>query len=177
MELPIRFNYTLSQIKKLEKDFINNEVNWITVIKSNKNISPIDFLNSYIYKSAKFDYIINTLIFLKYVSPYKSIRDVCTNLQLEIKKYNLDFFKSDENYKLFLILKKIKIEKDDPNNLKKLIKKILKEFEEHGVNLKKLEKDKFTKINSKLISYENQFSEYIINDIKNIIFKDRKSVV
>jgi Zn-dependent oligopeptidase len=173
MELQIRFNYNVSQIKKIEKDFINNEVNWITVIKSNKNISPIDFLNSYIYKSAKFDYIINTLIFLKYVSPNKSIRDACTNLQLEIKKYNLEFFKSNENYKLFLILKKIKIEKDDPNNLKKLIKKILKEFEEHGANLKKIEKDKFIKINKKLIKYENQFSEYIINDIKNIIFNKK----
>jgi hypothetical protein len=105
MELPIKFNYTLSQIKKLEKDFINNEVNWIKNIKSNKNITPIDFLNSYIYKSSKFDYIINVIIFLKYVSPDKSIRDACSNFQLEIKKYNLDFFKSEENYKIFLHMK------------------------------------------------------------------------
>ena len=173
MELPIRFNYNVSQIKKIEKDFINNEIKWITVIKSNKDISPYNFLNSYIYKSAKFDYIINSLIFLKYVSPYKSIRDASNNLQLEIKKYNLDFFKSNENYKLFLILKKIKIEKDDINNLKKLIKRILKEFEDNGANLKKSEKDKFIKINKKLISYENQFSEYIINGIKKVIFNKK----
>lgn len=173
MELPIKFNYTLSQIKKLEKDFINNELNWIKNIKSNKNIKPIDFLNSYIYKSSKFDYIINVIIFLKYVSPDKSIRDACSNFQLEIKKYNLDFFKSEENYKIFLILKKIKINKDDNNNLKKLINKILREFEDYGVNLKKSEKDKFIKINKKLISYENQFSECIINDIIKLEFNKK----
>ena len=173
MEVSIRFNYSVNEIKKIQKDFINNEKNWINNIKNNKNITPYEFLQSYIYKNNKFDYILNTIIFLKYVSNNKNIRNACNNLELEVKKYNLNFYKSSTNYKLFLILKKIKIENNDKNNLKKLIKKILKEFEDNGVNLKKNNKNKLTKINNKLNNYENLFSQNIYNSIINLKFNKK----
>ncbi len=174
MDLPIKFNYSITQIKNIEKDFINNEINWINSIKNNKTLTPLEFLNSYIYKNSKYNYIVNSIIFLKYVSPNKNIRNACTNFDLTIKKYYLNFYKSSENYKLFLILKKIKVKNDDPNNLKKLIAKILKEFENYGVNLKNSKKNKLSKINVKLIEQENLFSNNIINDIIKLKFNKKE---
>ena len=39
MDVVIRFNYSVNEIKKIQKDFINNEKNWINNIKNNKNIT------------------------------------------------------------------------------------------------------------------------------------------
>lgn len=157
MNIPLKFNYNINDIKNLQNNIINTHKKWLENIKQNKNITPNEFLDSYLYNLTEFDYTSGILHFLKYVSPNKSIRDLLFNINLEMQKYFLDFFESTENYKLFLILKKIKTK---TNNTQKLIKKILKSFEDNC--------EKLSIINNKLMKYESKFSQNIMNDIKKI---------
>ena len=136
MDLPLYFNYSIKDIKNIEKKIIDKYDDWIFNIKNNTDIKPIDFFNSYLYNFVEFDYICGAIKFLKYVSVNKDIRDASSQFELNIKEYFLNFFKSYENYKLFLILKKLKLEKNN-NNQKKLIKNILKSFEDNGAKLNK----------------------------------------
>ena len=163
MNLPLYFNYSVKDIENIEKKIIDKYDDWIFTIKKN-TVNPIDFLNSYLYNLSEFDYIYGSIKFLKYVSVNKDIRDASSKFELNIKEYFLNFFKSYENYKLFLILKKIKLEN---NNQKKLIKNILKSFEDNGAKLNIKNKKEFIKYDKELILLENNFSENII-DIKNI---------
>ena len=125
MELPLYFNYSVNNIKKIEKEIINTNKEWLKNIKLIKNIDPYDFLESYVYKESKFDYIYYPIIFLKYVSTNKDIRIASNNFELHLKNYYINFYNSDENYNLFSILKKIKT--NDNNNIQKVIKRILKD--------------------------------------------------
>jgi len=170
MDLPLYFNYSVKDIENTEKKIIDKYESWIFNIKNNNEISPIDFLNSYLYNLSEFDYIYGSIKFLKYVSINKDIRDASSKFELNIKEYFLNFFKSYENYKLFLILKKLKLENNN-NNQKKLIKNILKLFEDNGAKLNIKHKTKFIKYDKELILLENNFSENIMNDIKNIKYK------
>ena len=170
MNLPIHFNYTVSDIKNIEKEIIQNNNNWLQFVKES-TLTPEDFLESYLYKDKKFDYIYHVIHFLKYVVNDHKIKKACSDFELNIKKYFTNFYKSEENYKLFLILNKIKINKNDPNNKKKLIKNILKNFKYNGVHLPKNQKNEFIKIDEQLNIIENKFSENIINDIQKIKFK------
>jgi Zn-dependent oligopeptidase len=174
MNLPLYFNYSVKDIKSIEKNIINKYDDWIFNIKNNNDINAIDFLNSYLYNISEYDYIYGSIKFLKHVSPNKDIRDASSQFEINIKEYFLNFFKSYENYKLFLILKKIKLEKNNNNNQKKLIKNILKSFEDNGAILNKGSKKKFIKYEEDLIFLENIFSENIINDIKNIKYQEEE---
>jgi thimet oligopeptidase len=169
MDIPLYFNYSVKDIQNIEKKIINKCNNWLIYIKNNKNITPNDFLDSYLYNLSEFDYIHGSINFLRHVSSDEKIRKASSLFELNIKKYFLNFF--NENYKLFLILKKIKIEENDNNNKKKLIKNILKLLENNGVLLNKNNKIKLIKFDKELILLENNFSENIINDIKNIKYK------
>ena len=173
MEL-IKFNYTVSEINNISDKIINNHKKWFEIIKTKKDISPSEFLDSYLYdKLNNFDYIYNTIIFLRYISCEKDIRNASSDFDLKIKKYFNDFYSCTENYKVFIILKKLNIEKYDKNNsqnTKKIIKNILKSFEDHGCNLETLSKKKFSLLQNKLVTLENRFSNNIANDIKEIKF-------
>ena len=162
--IPLYFNYNVNDIIQIEKDIIEINNQWLESIKEVKN--PYDFLNSYIYLHSKFDYIYNAIIFLKDVSPQKEIREASIQFHLNLNYYFLNFFKSNKNYQLFLILKKIK--KNDKNNIQKLIRNIFKSFEDNGVHLNKKDKKEYIKIDKKLIFNENLFSDNINNDIQNI---------
>ena len=162
MKLPVYFNYSPKDIKNIQATIIKTNNIWLEETRKNINkLTPSQFLDSYIYNSKKFDYISGSIIFLKYISDSEKIREASIEFDLNLKKYFLNFFKSTENYKLFLILKKIKIKKKDKDNTKKLIKNILKSFEDNGVHLKKELKEDFIKINNKLIKLENDFSQNI----------------
>jgi Zn-dependent oligopeptidase len=173
MEL-IKFNYTVSEINNISDKIINNHKKWFENIKNKKDICPSDFLDSYLYDSLNnFDYIYNTIIFLRYVSEKKDIRNASSDFDLKIKKYFSDFYSSTENYKIFTILENLDIDKYDKNNsnnTKKLIKNILKNFEEHGCNLKASSKKIFSKLQNKLITLENRFSNNISNDVRELKF-------
>ena len=170
--ISLSFDYSVKKIKLIEKEIINNNIQWLNNIKKDKNIKPEDFLNSYLYKDSKFNYIYDSIRFLKYVSNNKEIKEASNQFDINIKKYFLKFYNSYENYKLFLILKKIKInKKSDKNNLKKLIENIFKSFKNNGVLFNKEKKYKLDKINNKLIIDQNKFSENIIKDIKYLKFK------
>jgi thimet oligopeptidase len=177
MKLPLYFNYSPKDIKNIEYDIIKTNNEWLEYIKKEINkLTPLEFLESYIYNFTKFDYIPGTISFLKYVSDNEEVRQASVSFDLNLKKYSLDFFKSIENYKLFLILKKIKFKKNgikDIHNTKKLIKNILKSFEDNGVHLQKEKKEDFIKINNKLMKLENDFSQNIANG--TIIIKFKKS--
>jgi Zn-dependent oligopeptidase len=162
MDLPLYFNYSSKDIENTKNKIISKYNKWLNNVKNNKNISPRDFLNSYLYNLSEFDYIYGTINFLKYISPDEKIRKSSSNFELEIEEYILNFFKSNDNYKLFKILKKIKF-KNDKDNTKKLIEKIFKLFELNNANV--------IKYNKKLLVLENNFSENIINNIKNITYK------
>ena len=125
MDILINFNLTSSEIKKIGDDVINTDKEWLHNIKKKSDISAKDFLESYLYKLSKFDYIHGVIIFLQYVSPDKKIRDASSEYELKITRYFMDFYKSEENYNLFKILKKIKSNKD---GTQKLINNILKLF-------------------------------------------------
>jgi len=174
MDLPIFFNYTDKDIINIKNKIIDINEKWLISIKNNINIDPQEFLDSYLYKFSKFDYIYEVINFLKYVSPDKKIRDSSSIFTLSLDEYFIDFFKSVENYNLFLILKKIKINKNNSNNKKKLIKNILKSFENNGVKLKNNEKLKYIKIEKELLNYENIFSQNIANDNKIIKYTKKE---
>jgi len=168
MNIPIYFNYTAKDIKNISNKIIDVHTSWLKNMSIQKH-SPNDFLNSYLSCLADFDYIYNVIIFLKYISPDEKVRNALFETDLLLKKYFMNFYKSEDNYKLFLILKKIKINKNnDTDNLSKLIKNILKSFEDNGVKLKKNDKLKFIKIDSKLIILESKFSKNIADGIKKI---------
>ena len=171
MNIPIRFNYTITEIKNIEKEIINNNKIWLKNMKLQKNLNPDFFLKSFLYNDDKFDYIYQTIIFLKYVSSDKDIIDACSSFELNLKEYFMNFYESIDNYKLFLILKKIKFKKNDKDNTQKLVKNILKEFEYNGVQFELNKKKKFNEINSKLLNFENKFNENIYNDTKELILK------
>jgi Zn-dependent oligopeptidase len=166
--ISLPFNYTISQIKNVEKKIIITEKKWINYVKNN-NLDPISFLNSYLYKLEKFNYIHNILTFLQYVSEKESIREESRKHELRLKKFFMKFYESKENYELFLILKTIKIESnDDVDGIRKLIKKILRSFEDNGVHLELRKKIVYDNIIKKLILLENNFSKNIANGIKKI---------
>ena len=174
--ISVSFNYSEDDIKKIYKKIIDKSNKWLSDTKKNINISPNDFLISYLYHLSEFDYIYGLIIFLQYVSSNKNIREASSKFDLDLQKYYSNYFNSEENYKLFLILKKIKCNNDidnDPDNTKKLIKNILKSFEDNGVNLNKYKKEEFIKINKKLMVLENNFSQNIANDIKKIKYIKR----
>lgn len=171
MNIPLKFNYKIDDLQNIKNNIINTHKEWMKNIKNNQNITPTEFLNSYLYNSSKFDYISGILNFLTHVSPDKNIREFTT---ISLQKYFLDFFKSTDNYNLFLILKKIKVDKNDENNTKKLIKNILKSFEDCGVNLSPTKRQKFIIIDKKLLNYKNKFSRNIANDIKKIKYTKKE---
>ena len=171
MNIPLKFNFTVNDIKKNQEDIIKNNEIWLKNIKLKKNVDPNFFLDSYLYKDNKFDYISQVIIFLKYVSPDKNIRIACGDYELKLKEYFMKFYESKDNYELFLILNKIKFKKNDKDNTRKLVKNILKNFEYNGVHFETNKKIKFNEINSKLLYYENKFSENIYNDTKKLILK------
>ena len=129
IHLPLKFNYTERDIVKIEKDIIETNNSWLQYVKKNE-LSSQEFLDSYLYKNQKFDYIYNVISFLQYSSKNKKIREASSNFDIKISEYFLNFYKSIDNYKLFLILNKIK---DDPIK-KELVKKILHLFEKNGVS-------------------------------------------
>ena len=171
MDIPIYFNYTKSDIKNIEKEIIQKHNKWLSEIKD-LYLDPTEFLDSYLYYSSEFNYIEGVINFLKYVSPDHRIREASSKFHLKLIKFYCDFFRSEENYKLFLILKKIKIPNPDRNNLKKLIKNIIKAFEDNGVNLNKKKREKFSEISVELVNFENKFSQNIANDIKIIKYSN-----
>ena len=179
MNYSLKFNYTISEINNIEKEIIKTDEAWLSKVRNelcqskthDLYLDPESFLESYLFRLSKFDYTFNIINFLQYVSPKKDIRDASRTFELNIKTHFMNFFKSVENYKLFLILKKIKIKKDDVNNKKKLIKKILKSFEDNGVHLKNDKKILFDKINKKLLLLENNFSKNIANGTTFIKYK------
>lgn len=182
MDLPLFFNYTIKDIKNIEKAIINKNETLLIILKNNIDINPNEFLNLYLYNLTEYEYIYGSINFLKYVSPKEDIRKAASLFGLNIKEYFLNFFKSSDNYELFLILKKVKIENDNRDNAdnykntKKLIKNILKSFEDNGAKLFKKNKNdkgikKFIKYDKELILLENTFSENIMNDIQNIRYR------
>ena len=170
MDLPLYFDYTVKDIENIGDKIINKYDNWLIIVKNNKNIKPNDFLNSYLYNLSEFNYIYGIINFLKYVSSNEDIREASTQFQFKLNDYFLNFYKSYDNYMLFLILKKIKSD-DTKNNTKKLIKNILKLFEYNGIHLDKKNKDNIIKYNKRLNNLENKFSTNIINDIQNIKYE------
>jgi len=169
MNIPLSFNYSIKDIETIEKKIIASYNKWLNDVKNNEKISPHDFLHSYLYNLNAFDYTFGAIKFLKYVSPDEKIRKASSLFELNIEKYFLNFYKSSENYTLFLILKKIK--ENDNDNIQKLIKNILKSFEDNGVSLDIKNKQKFINYKEEIILLENNFSENIINDIKTIKYK------
>ena len=93
MDLPIHiinFNYTSKDIKNIEKDIINTYKLWLDSVKKqikNKKITPQQFLESFLYKSSQFDYIIEPIIFLQDVSPNEELRDASAKFQNNLNKY------------------------------------------------------------------------------------------
>lgn len=167
INIPLKFNYTINEIKSIEKDIIKNNEIWLKNIRKNKNITPNDFLKSYIYKDEKFNYIIDVIRFLKYVSSDIKIKDACNEFDIKIKKYFSDFYNSVDNYKLFLILKKVKNDKD---NCKKLIKNIFRSFIYNGVLLNTKNRNKLVKINNQLLIEQNKFSDNIMENMQYLKF-------
>jgi Zn-dependent oligopeptidase len=164
MEYIFKKNYSVKEIKNIERNIKKTFSKWLLHIKLQKNINPDTFLESYLYNLEKFNYITGIINFLKEVSPYKKIRNASLLFQLNIEKYFLDFYKNPENYKLFMILKTIKNSNsyNNINNKEKLIKIILKPFEDNKKSL--------SKINKKIFELENKFDNFISNDTRKIIF-------
>ena len=168
--ISLSFNYNISQIKNIENEIIESEKKWLNYVKNN-NLDSISFLNYYLYKFERFNYIHNIITFLQHVSNNKSIRETSRKYELKLKTFFMKFYESKENYELFLILKKIKIKKNDKDGLEKIIKKILRSFEDNGVHLELHKKIAYDKIIKKLIILENNFSKNIANGIKNIKYR------
>lgn len=168
----INFEIDKVYIKKMAKLIINNNKKWLKNIK-NVDITPIEFLESYLYHDKSFDYITGLIYFLENVSTDSEIREESVNFGIKLQNYYLNFYKSYENYKLFSILKKIKI-KNDKNNTKKLIKNILRSFENNGVHFKSDKKKKFIKLSKDYNKLKIKFSMNISNDNKIMEFSKKE---
>lgn len=168
----LKFNYSPKEIKKLSNEYIKNDKNALIQLKKIKDHD--EFLNFYLYKNSNYDYIYQPIIFLKDVSPNSRIKKASTNFYLKIAKYFMSFYKSSEYYKLLKnMFSKVKIHtpKKDVNNIKKLISRLLKPFKDNGAHLSPAKKRVFAALSNKLLKYENQFSENIANDIREIKYK------
>jgi Zn-dependent oligopeptidase len=171
----LRFNYSQKQIKKIELKYINDLKKKFKELKSisDSESDPNDFLNFYLYNMSKYDYIYQVIIFLKDVSNNKNIRKASLDFMLNINKYIINFYKSSKNYNIVKnMLSKLNIPKDDTNDTKKLIYRLLKPFKNTGAHLSPNKKKLFIIYNKKLIDYENRFSENISNDIHEIRYKE-----
>lgn len=171
MNIPtLRFNYSAREIKKIGDEYINTHKNNLLILKTIE--SPNKFLEYYLYATQKYDYIYQVIVFLKDVSIDESIRKASINFYLKIQKYFMNFHKSSEYYNLFFrMFEKIKIPKNDVNNIKKLIYRLLKPFKEMGSHLPPSKKHIFILYNKKLLEYENIFSQNIATDIHTIKYK------
>lgn len=178
MELPIfniNFNYTVNDIKNVEKEIINSDKLWLDNIKKQiktKKITPLQFLESFLYKSSQFDYITESIIFLQDVSPNQELKNASAKFQINLAKYFINFYSSEKNYKLFSILRKIKSGSsiEDIHNTKKLIKNILKSFKDNGVELSTKKRKLFIKTKNAINKKEQLFSKNIANGMKKTIF-------
>ena len=168
----ISFRIDKMYIQKTADLIINNSKQWLKNIKKS-NVTPIEFLKSYLYHDKSFDYITGSIYFLENVSTDSEIREESVKFGIKLKNYYLNFYKSYENYKLFSILKKIKI-KNDKNNTKKLIKNILRLFKNNGVHFKFNKKKKFIKLSKDYNKLKIKFSMNISNDNKIMRFSKKE---
>jgi len=159
----LKFNYTPKEIKKIANDYIKTDKDALAQLKKIKN--PKDFLNLYLYKNSNYDYVYQVIVFLKEVSPDVRIRKASSDFHLKISKYAMSFYKSSEYYNLLkTMFAKVAI----PS---KLTWRLLKPFKENGAHLSTVKKQIFSRLNSQLLKYENQFSDNIANDIQEIKYK------
>ena len=173
----IKFDYTPSEINKIKNSILKIQEDWLTTqkeqLKNNKitNKDSKKFLNSYLYLDNKYNYIINSIIILQYVSGSDSIRDASINFTLDLSNLSKKFYEDIDNYKLFKYYLNNNFIKTVADPLiKKICKDIFIQFENNGVHLDNEKRKIFTKISRELDLYENDFSQNIMNDTKNIKF-------
>lgn len=162
----LKFNYTPKEIKTIANEYIKTDKD--ALAKLNKIKNPEDFLNLYLHKNNKYDYIYQVIVFLKDVSPDARVRKASSNFHLKISKYAMSFYKSSEYYNL---LKNMLSKINKSNVPPKLIWRLLKPFKENGAHLSTSKKQIFSLLNNKLLKYENQFSDNITDDIQKIKYK------
>ena len=178
--ITIKFDYTPSEINKIKNSIVKNQEDWLITKKkqlnNNKNIKITNkdsenFLNSYLYLDNKYDYIIDPINILQYVSSDDSITNASINFTLDLINLSKKFYEDIDNYKLFKYYLNNNFIKTSVNPLiKKLCKDILRQFEDNGVHLDNEKRKIFTKLNKELDLYENDFSQNIMNDTKIVKF-------
>jgi len=165
----LKFNYSPKEIKQIANNYIENDKKALIHLKTIKD--PDEFLNFYLHKNSNYDYIYQVIIFLKNVSSNSRIRKASTDFYLKISKYFMSFYKSSEYYKLLkTMFSKIKMDSSN-NNTRKLIFNLLEPFKDNGAHLSPSKKRIFSILSNKLLKYENQYSENISNDIREIKYK------
>ena len=157
----VKFVYTSDEINNICNNIIKINEEWLNKMFSIKNLYPSYFLNSYLYKFEEYVNVYDIILFLEYVSNDKDVREASIQFKLKLDNYFTKFFNSKKNYKLFLILKKIK-SKD--KSLKKLINDIFKEFKNNGVQFEDSKRLEFIKLFKSLIENKDSFSSRIAND-------------
>ena len=172
----IKFDYTPSEINKIKNSIIKNNEKWLNEQKINlkNNITNKDskqFLNSYLYLGNEYDYVIQSISILQYVSDNDSIREASVNFSLDLSNSIKKMYEDSNNYKLFkYYLNNNFIKNSNDHLIKKICKDIFKQFENNGVHLDNKNQAKFVKISKELDLYENDFSQNIMKDTKEIKF-------
>jgi len=169
--ITIKFDYTPSEINEIKNNIIKNQEEWLKYIKNNSTLDSNQFLNSYLYLNSKYDYVIHSIRILQYVSDDNSIRKASINFTLNLSNSVKKIFEDFDNYQVFKkYLNNNFIKESNDPLIKKICKDIFRKFEDNGVHLNNEDHAKFIKISKELNLYENNFSQNIMNDTKEIQF-------
>ena len=174
MKLPVRFNYTCSEINKIVDDSIKESRHWIkSEMESDK--SPSDMYKSFLESEDKSKYKIGVIHFLQNVSPSKKIRDTCTKGLTRLDNYSQFFF---ENVKYYNFLCKLKLVKFSSPKRQQVFERwldaFLKSFENNGIHLPTDKKKKFNESDKALNLNVLNFSKNIRNDNPKLFFTEKQ---
>ncbi len=176
MKIPVRFNYTCSQIKKIVNKSINDTKIWIdSELNSYEKKPPIDCYISYLEFEDKSKYQIGTIQFLESVSTSKQIRDTCTKSISKLDSYVQSFFENKKIYDYFCRFKQIKFKSPQRQKVfERWLTNFLQSFENNGIHLPDSKKKKFKLIDKALTINVMNFSKNIRNDNPKLVFTEKE---
>lgn len=163
MNLSIKFNYTVNEIKKIYQKiqikhhlFIQN----IKRLAKDNRLTPQILFDNYEYNLTSFDYIFEVISFLQFVSPKKEIREESIRFQNKFDRLFAPFFQNKEIYHIFQLLKEPCFYEHNKDR-KRVIDKIFNIFYRNGVHLSNEKKKLLEKKRNKLLKSENLFQKNI----------------
>jgi|SaaInlStandDraft_4_1057021.scaffolds.fasta_scaffold02392_5 thimet oligopeptidase len=183
--VPIRFDYTVEDIKRLTKECIDgwdklyeklvsyNPYKKIKLEGSYRLASgPIHFNEAIIPDLTKDEHCYNiysNISIIKNVHPNKEVREACCEACIELSKYSNELFMRKDIYDAYKQIKELDYDLLGSES-KKMLDEIMKGFERNGVHLDKKSRDDIKKTKDELTEKTQQFSKNIRDYEKDMWF-------